>query len=257
MENGASMEALNVESLSKEFGGVTALNEINIKVDVGEKLAIIGPNGAGKSTLFNVLCGQLKPTKGNIYFYGEEISKYPVHKRCQLGLARSFQLNSLCQNLTVLESMMLAVLGTKSSRFGWFKSVNTYKEHKEKAHYLLQNIDLIEHKDKLVKDIGYGEQRKLEISLSLASDYKMLLMDEPTAGLTNYENEEIVRIINEMAKDTTLLIVTHDIDLILKIVQRTIVLNLGQLLIDGETDFVCNDKKVKELYLGKGESQEC
>jgi branched-chain amino acid transport system ATP-binding protein len=109
----------------------------------------------------------------------------------------------------------------------------------------------------LVKDIGYGEQRKLEICLSLASDYKILLMDEPTAGLTNYENEGIFRIINEMAKDTTLLIVTHDIDLILKMVERAIVLNLGQLLIDGETDFVCNDKKVRELYLGKGEFQEC
>jgi branched-chain amino acid transport system ATP-binding protein len=251
------MEALNVDSLSKEFGGVTALSDITFKVHVGERLAIIGPNGAGKSTLFNVLCGQLKPTRGNIYFFGQEISRFPVHKRAQLGLARSFQLNSLFQNLTVLEGMMLAVLGTKSSRFGWFKSVNAYKEHKEKAHYLLQYIDLIDYKDKLVKDIGYGEQRKLEICLSLASDYKILLMDEPTAGLTNYENEGIFRIINEMAKDTTLLIVTHDIDLILKIVQRTIVLNLGRLLMDGETDLVCNDKKVRELYLGKGESQEC
>ncbi len=248
---------MNVEGLSKEFGGVRALSEITFKVNVGEKLAIIGPNGAGKSTLFNVLCGQLKPTKGSIHFFGEEISKFPVHKRCQLGLARSFQLNSLCQNLTVLEGMMLAVLGTKSSRFGWFKSVGTYNEHMEKAHHLLHGMDLIEHKDKLVKDIGYGEQRKLEICLSLASDYKMLLMDEPTAGLTNYESEEIVRIIEEMSKDTTLLVVTHDIDLILKMVQRTIVLHLGQMLIDGETDLVCNDKKVRELYLGKEESQAC
>lgn len=246
------MEALRVENLTKNFGGVAAVQNLSFKVNVGEQVAIIGPNGAGKSTLLNLLSGQLLPTKGHIYFHDKDVSRLSVHKRVHLGFARSFQMNSLCPNLTVFDNMMLSIFGTKNSRFGFFKSVETYKEYKEHAQYLLQNMDLLENQHKLVKDIGYGEQRKLEISLSIASGYEILLLDEPTAGLTNVESEEIIRIISNMTKDKTLLIVTHDIDSILSIINRTIVLNFGEMVIDGETDLVTRDKKVKEIYMGEG-----
>ncbi|MBU2608055.1 MAG: ATP-binding cassette domain-containing protein, partial [Chloroflexi bacterium] len=178
------MEALRVKGLSKNFGGVQALRDVTFGVEVGERLVIIGPNGAGKTTLFNVLNGQLAATNGRIYFYGKDITSLPTHRRAHLGQSRSFQITSLFPPLTVLENCLLALQGTQPSRFQMFRSITAYKHLFTKAQQMLEVVDLWEKREEPVKNISHGEQRRLEIAISLASQPKLLLLDEPSAGLT-------------------------------------------------------------------------
>ena len=168
------MEALKVEHLSKNFGGVQALQDVSFSVKAGEKLAIIGPNGAGKTTLFNVLNGQISATAGRVYLFGQEITTMATHRRAHLGLARSFQLTSLFPNLTVLDNTLLAIQGAKPSRFQMFRPITAYEHLFAKAEELLESMALWEKRDNLVQAISYGEQRKMEIALSLASEPKLL-----------------------------------------------------------------------------------
>jgi len=247
------MEALRVEGLSKNFGGVQALRDVTFSVEVGERLAIIGPNGAGKTTLFNVLNGQLAATNGRIYFYGKDITSLATHHRAHLGQARSFQITSLFPPLTVLENCLLALQGTQPSRFQMLRSITSYKHLFTKAQQMLEVVDLWEKKEEPVKNISHGEQRRLEIAISLASKPKLLLLDEPSAGLTAGESADVVDMIRNMGKDITAIIVAHDMDLVFGVAERIMVLHYGQIITEGAPDIVRNDPKVKEIYMGAGE----
>lgn len=244
------MEALRVEGLTKRFGGVQALEEISFSVEQGERLAIIGPNGAGKTTLFNVINGQFPASAGRIFFFGQEITTMPTHDRTSLGLARTFQLTSLFLNLTVLDNIMLALHGTKPSRFQMFRSVHSYQPVLDRADELLGILELREMKDLPVKTLSYGEQRKMEIALSLASDPKMLLLDEPGNGLTTAESAVLIKMIRDFASDLTLLIVAHDMDLVFSVADRIIVLHYGRMIAEGNREVIQADPDVKEIYLG-------
>lgn len=248
------MEALRADRLSKDFGGVQALRDVSFTVDTGERLAIIGPNGAGKTTLFNVLNGQLKAASGRVYLLGNEITHILTHHRVHLGLARSFQLTTLCLNLTVIENLLLAIQATQSSRFQIFRSINTYKHLFSKAQELLSPMALWEKRGELVQNISYGEQRKLEIALSLASEPEVLLLDEPSTGLTSDESREMIHMIDSLGEHITLLLVAHDMDLVFGVADRIIVLHYGQIIAEGTPSEIKVNSKVREIYLGVKDS---
>jgi branched-chain amino acid transport system ATP-binding protein len=244
------MEALKVEGLSKDFGGVKALHEVSFSAMVGEHLAIIGPNGAGKTTLFNVLNGQLSPTTGQIYLFGQEVTSMPTYRRAHLGLSRSFQLTSLFFNLTVIENALLALQGTKPPRFQMLRSIATYDDMYAKAQELLTSMDLWEKRANLVEGIGYGEQRKLELALSLASEPKLLLLDEPSCGLTSAESADIIDKVYNLGTDITVIIVAHDMDLVFSVTERILVLHYGKIIAEGTPEEIQADSKVNEIYMG-------
>lgn len=248
------MEALKIEKLFKTFGGVKALRDVSLRAEVGQKLAIIGPNGAGKTTLFNVLNGQLAPTSGRVYLYGKDITNLPTHSRAHLGLSRSFQITSLFTSLTVLENCFLALHGTRPSRFEIFRSIGSFHHLFYKAQELLDMVKLWDERDEPVKNISYGEQRRLEIAVSLASEPKLLLLDEPSAGLTAGESAVIVDMIHNLGEDITTLIVAHDMDLVFGVAERITVLHYGQIIVEGSPEAVRNDPKVKEIYMGVKEN---
>ncbi len=252
MEEALGMEIniLRVDGLSKDFGGVRALQDISFSVARGERLAIIGPNGAGKTTLFNVLNGQLAATTGHIFFMEQEITAMATHRRTCLGLARTFQLTSLFLNLTVLHNTLLALHGTQSSRFQMFRSITSYEAILSKAEELLKSMDLWERRSLSVKNLSYGEQRKLEIAISLASEPKVLLLDEPGNGLTAEETTVLIDLIRSFAEKMTVLIVAHDMDLVFRIATRIIVLHYGQIISEGTPEAIQDDPNVREIYMG-------
>jgi branched-chain amino acid transport system ATP-binding protein len=244
------MEALRVEGLSKDFGGVRAVNEVSFSVEVGERLVIIGPNGAGKTTLFNLINGQLSPTAGRIYFGGQDITAMTPHRRANLGQARSFQIISLFLNLSVLDNTLLGLHGTKHSRLQMFRSMKSYGSLLSDAQGSLEAAALWGKRDEIVKTLSYGEQRRLEIALSLASKPKLLMLDEPSSGLTRDEGSEIIELIKNLGPTITVLIVDHDMDLVFGVAERIIVLHYGQIIANGNPEEIRADPRVREIYMG-------
>ena len=250
------MQALKVENLVRDFGGVRATNNVSFSMEEGEHVALIGPNGAGKTTLFNMLGGQLPASSGRMFFYGRDITRMPAHQRAHLGIARSFQVTTLFHELTVLDNMLLAIQGKLPSRFQMFHSTSAYKHLYAKAQSLLEPINLWEKKDELISAIAYGEQRKLEMALSLAAGPKLLLLDEPSCGLTAAESADIINQVNNLASDISVIIVAHDLDLVFGVAKRIIVLYYGEIISEGTVEQIRSDPKVAEIYMGDEETAE-
>lgn len=244
------MEAIRVEGLHKSFGGVAATNNVSFEVDAGGRLVIIGPNGAGKSTLFNLLNGQLPVDSGKVFLFGEDVTHLPLHRRAQRGMARSFQLTSLFPELTVLDNMMLGLHGLRPSRFNPFRWTRSYSALLVKAEELLSLFDLWSRRDEQVRMISYGEQRKLEIALCLASNPRLLLLDEPSAGLTANERQGVMQMIKSLPPDIAVIIVDHDMDLVFGLANRIIVLHYGQIIAEGTPEEIQAHPKVREVYMG-------
>jgi branched-chain amino acid transport system ATP-binding protein len=244
------VEAIRVERLSKSFGGVIATNEVSFRVDAGGRLVIIGPNGAGKSTLFNLLNGQLMPDGGKVFFFGKDVTHLPLYERAHMGMARSFQLTSLFPELTVLENMMLALHGLRTSRFNPWRATLSYGNLLDKAEELLSLLDLWSRRENQVRTISYGEQRKLEIALCLASNPRLLLLDEPSAGLTSAERSGVMEIIRNLPSHIAVIIVDHDMDLVFGLANRIIVLHYGQIIAEGTPEEIQANPKVREVYMG-------
>ena len=248
------MEALRVKNVSKDFGGVQAIQNISFNVEAGQKLAIIGPNGAGKTTLFNILNGQIPPTTGHVYLFGQDITRVSTHRRAHLGMARSFQVSSVFLGLTVLDNALLAAQGTRPSRFQMFRPMTAYKDVYAAVESLLEQWGLWEHRNSIAKALAYGDQRKLEIALSLASNPRFLLLDEPSTGLTATESADIATMIHSLGADITVLLVAHDIDLIFGVAERIIVLHYGQIIADGMPHDIGANPEVQEIYIGLQEA---
>src|SRR4030042_4834862 len=244
------MEALRVEGLSKNFGGVEALKDVTFAVENGEKLAIIGPNGAGKTTLLNVLNGQHSANSGHIYFRGRDIAHLSVYKRAHLGMARAFQSSTLFPSMSVLNNLLLAIHGMRASRLHFFRSFETYREYGTEAERHLKSVNLWEKKDNMVSDLSHGEQKRLEIAMSLALEPRLLLLDEPSAGLTTGESSDVATILRNLGPTITILIVAHDMDLVFGIADHILVLHYGQVLCSGTPNDVQSDAKVREIYMG-------
>jgi branched-chain amino acid transport system ATP-binding protein len=244
------MEALRLARISKNFGGIQVLIDLSLSVKAGESVAIIGPNGAGKTTLFNVITGELSATAGNIEIFGQDITRLPTHRRIHLGVGRSFQITHLLSDLTALENVLLALHGIKPSRYQMFRAYTAYGELMTKAQGLLESIDLWEKRDDPVRAISYGEQRKIEIALGLALEPKLLLLDEPSAGLAIAEVPSFINTVKALVGSTTLLFSAHDMDVVFSLAHRVVVLYFGQIIAQGTPEEIQADPKVREIYLG-------
>ena len=244
---------LEVESLAQSYGGLDVLTDISFDLKEGEKAALIGPNGAGKTTLFNVLSGFVPCKAGQINFMGRDITHMPTDARASLGLARSFQISTLFPELTVLTNVLLAIQGVQPTRYHMFHPITGYKENLAKARELLELVDLWEKRDIPISALGHGEQRHMEIILSLASQPKLLLLDEPSAGLTGGESDKLIDMIHDLVGDTTVLLTAHDTDLVFKLAEKVMVLYYGKIIAQGTPEEIQNDPQVKEIYLGSEE----
>jgi branched-chain amino acid transport system ATP-binding protein len=244
------MEVLKTEKLFKSYGGLKILQDLSFKVKTGERVAIIGPNGAGKTTLINILSGIIPCDSGQIYLFGNEVTALSTYKRVHLGMGRSFQITRLFGNLTVIENILLGLHGTKSSRYHMFRRNTSYREQLVEAQKLLESIDLWDKRNELVQAISYGEQRKLDITLTLSSEAKFLLLDEPTAGLSIAEIPRFIETIKALAKGTTVVFACHDMDTVFNLASRVIMLYYGQIIADGTPEEIRCDSRVQDIYLG-------
>ncbi len=248
------MALLETKGLFVRFGGLAAVKDVSFGIEPGERLAIIGPNGAGKTTLFNVLTGQLKPSAGKVYFKGTDITDYSVYSRTHMGMARSFQITSLFPYQTVEVNALIGLQGMQKSRYGVFRYFLKDKALRSTAQGLLQSMDLWELKDEIVSSLAYGQQRKLEIALSLASDPELLLLDEPSCGLTTTESADITARIRDLGAKITVLMIAHDMDLVFGVAERVILLHYGEVACEGTCDEIRSNEMVKEIYMGSRKS---
>lgn len=246
------MEVLRIEGLSKHFGGLNVLDDIFLSVRQGERRAIIGPNGAGKTTLFNIISGQLPPSRGRVYFLGRDISSLPAYKRACLGLGRTFQRSNLFFNLSVLDNVLLALARTYRWQVGFWSDLRQNMGLLEKSRSLLDEWGMWSRNQSLVRELSHGEQRQLEIIVGLASEPKVILLDEPTAGLSPAETVSITQRIASLPRDLTVLIIEHDMDVVFALADRVTVLHYGRVLAEGTPGEVRKNPRVQEVYLGLG-----
>lgn len=247
------MEALLVENLSKNFGGLLALDGVSFSVEAGERLAIIGPNGAGKTTLFQLLSGMLTPTRGRIFAFGKDITKLAAHRRAALGIGRTFQITNLFLNLTVLDNVLLALEVSGNTRFNLLRPISSYKHLFARAENILSQWGMWERRDVPVRSLSYGEQRQLEIILTLSQNRSLLLLDEPTCGLSPEEAKSFISMIRAFSRDFTILLIDHDMDVTFEIAEKVIVLHFGRVLAFGSPDEVKRNSQVQEIYMGAEE----
>ncbi|WP_413382243.1 ABC transporter ATP-binding protein [Alkalihalobacillus sp. 1P02AB] len=250
---------LTVDGVGKSFGGLHILKDISLEVYKGERIGIIGPNGAGKTTFFNLLTGDLPPSKGEIYHNEKKITKLPNYKRTRQGMVRTFQKNNLLNELSVLDNLLLTLQRKLGYGYVWYKMRNEkkYKAIYEEAHQLLEKWGLKHRTNAIVKNLSYGEQRQIEILLGVALEPQILLLDEPTAGMSQSETDYIVDLLYKLPKDLTLLIIEHDLDVVFGIADRMVVLYDGGVLVEGSPEMVRNDPKVNQIYIGSEEEQIC
>jgi branched-chain amino acid transport system ATP-binding protein len=244
------VSALAVGRLVRDFGGLRALDEVTLEAAEGERLVILGPNGAGKTTLFNLVTGLLRPTAGHIQLFGRDVTRLAAHRRARLGLGRTFQITTLFPRLTVLDAVLLAVQGADPVRFTLHRPRSAFPRLRERAEALLAEWGLGDRGAMTTRDLSYGEQRQVELILALAARPRVLLLDEPTAGLAPAETAAVVAMVQRFPRDVTILLIEHDMDVALGLADRVAVLHQGQLLAQGSADEIRRDARVTEIYLG-------
>ena len=241
---------LRLASLAKRFGGVVATDGVTLEVAAGEVHALIGPNGAGKTTLINQISGALRPDSGEIYFGGRDITRYSEHARVLAGLARSFQATTLFARLSVLDNVSLAVQARSGSSFAFWRPVASEKALFEEAAAILQEVGLSEMKDRAAAMLSHGEQRALEVGLALATAPRLLLLDEPLAGMGPEESRRMVALIERLRSRATLLLVEHDMDAVFRLADRVSVLVSGRVIASGAPEAIRANAEVRRAYLG-------
>lgn len=243
---------IKTENLTIRFGGHTAVDGVNFEMPEKHFKSIIGPNGAGKTTFFNLLSGELKATEGEVYFKGEAMSKYSSVERTRKGLGRSFQITNVFPNLTVLENVRLAVQSKEKIRYQMLKHFLQYKQLQDQAMELLERVLLTDKADALASQLSHGEKRKLEIAMLLALDTEVLLLDEPTAGMSLEEVPAILEVIQQIKNqgNKTILLIEHKMDMILDLSDSIMVLFNGKLLADGTPTEIMKNETVQNAYLG-------
>jgi len=244
------MSLLTIERLSRTFGGESALAGVSLEIAPAERRAIIGPNGAGKTTLFNLITGHLAPNHGRILFDGEPIAGLRPHLIARRGISRSFQRNSLFPRLTVLENLRLAAAAKERGSYRLFSLVERWAAPIDKARQVAQAVQLTERLPVLAGHLSYGEQRQLEVGVALASAPRLLLLDEPTAGMSPEETQRMTRLIDGLPRSMTLLVIEHDMDVVSSLADRVTVLHHGEVLVEGTFDEIKADRRVYDVYLG-------
>ena len=244
--------ALNLSNVSKAFDGLRALDGVSLAVTAGERRAIIGPNGAGKTTLFGLISGETRATEGRITLFGRDVTRLPPHRRAALGLARTYQITNLFPRLTALENCLLAVQALTSAKLQLHRALSSYTDHLTRARSVLEAVGLEGKEDEVVRNLSHGEQRQLEIALALAGAPKLLLLDEPTAGLSPAESHMMTALLKKLDPAITLLVIEHDMDVAFELTNRITVLHYGKVIADGLSHEVKVNPLVRETYLGTG-----
>lgn len=244
---------LQTVKLKKYFGEIHAVDDVDLKVGRRELLSIIGPNGAGKTTLINVLTGNLPADSGEIYFEGKKITRMPVHSRIKLGINRSFQIVNIFPGLTVFQNVQVPVISFKKKSLKMFDNLKKLRDVSDEVERILKTVGLEDKKNTLAGTLSHGDQKLLEIAMALATKPKLLFLDEPTAGMNPVERERTLEFIRKLHSETdiTIIIVEHDMDVVFAVSQRILVMNRGQIIVDGKPSEIRESKLVREVYLGE------
>jgi ABC-type branched-subunit amino acid transport system ATPase component len=244
--------ALVTQGLSKSFGALAVARSIDFTLPVGARHALIGPNGAGKTSFVNLLTGAVVPDSGSVTLNGTDITALPTHRRVKLGLVRTFQINSLFPDFTPLESVTMTICEREGVAGRWFSGFAEHKSLVEEAYALLERLGLGDDAQRLTRHLPYGRQRLLEISIALAARPRVLLLDEPAAGVPERESAELLDGIAALPADIAIMFIEHDMDLVFRFANRITVLVAGQVLCEGPPDEIAADPRVREVYLGHG-----
>ena len=247
------MSILETKSICHDFSGLQVLMDVNLDVKEGERHAIIGPNGAGKTTLFNVITGTYKPSEGQIFFKSKDVTGFPPHKLVRLGMGRSFQITSTFTWLTAFQNIRMGILSRRGIRFNFLRFLDKMDDVTRETEAVLKRINLDGERDVPATQLSYGKSRSLEISMALATDPDLVMLDEPTAGMSVDETHNAVELIRKLTEGKTMVIIEHDMDVVFSLADRITVLHLGGILASGPPHEIKENQAVKDAYLGEME----
>jgi len=242
--------ALEIIDLNKAFGGLKVTQSISLAIRLGERRLIIGPNGAGKTTLFNQISGDMRPNSGQIKLFGTDVTTFAPYRRAHLGLSRTYQIITLFTGDTLEHNVTLGLLGLLPSRWQMWRPLSSYDVLAGEARQTLDTVGLLHLADHPVSEIAYGEKRRVELAMALAQKPRVLLLDEPLAGLSNTERSTVKSLIASIPRETTVIMIEHDMDTALDLAETVTLLNYGRVIVDGERDVVIADERTREVYLG-------
>ena len=245
-----SAYALEIIDLKKAFGGLIVTQNVSLSIRPGERRLIIGPNGAGKTTLFNQISGDMRPSSGQIRLFGTEVTALAPYRRAHLGLSRTYQIITLFAGDTLEHNVTLGLLGLRPSRWQMWRPLAAYGDLATEARRILDAVGLLHLAAHPVSDIAYGEKRRVELAMALAQKPRILLLDEPLAGLSNSERSTVKSLIAAIPRETTVIMIEHDMDTALDLAETVTLLNYGRVIVDGERDAVIADQRTREVYLG-------
>ena len=243
--------ALFTRNLNKSFGSLVVAQNIALELPQGVRYALIGPNGAGKTTLMNLLTGMLRPDSGQVFLGGAEITSLRPDARVKKGLARTFQINTLFPQLSAIESVALAVLEREGAAHNWWRGLPRFRDVIDEAHAILSSLGLANASFRITKELPYGQQRLLEIALALATRPRVLLLDEPAAGVPKDESAALFDAIANLSRELTILFIEHDMDVVFRFASNIIVMVGGRILVEGPPQDIARDERVREVYLGR------
>ncbi len=252
-----TVPAVECDGLTRRFGGLEAVSGLSLRVATGERRAILGPNGAGKTTLFRLISGEMPASAGRVRLFGRDITAMPCHRRTRLGLGRTFQITNLFPTLSVFDNLILAALGLQATKFSMLRPLWTYRGQRARAEEALAAVGLADRRDEIVRELSHGEQRQIELALALLGRPRVLLLDEPTAGLSPAESALMTRMIQKLDPAITILLIEHDMDVVFDVVSRITVMHLGRFFAEGTPDEIRHDARVQEIYFGAGEAVRC
>lgn len=248
----AAIPALQTRGLGKSFRGLIAVDRVDLSIAKGARHALIGPNGAGKTTLVNLICGHIKATTGDLLIHGRPATHLPEHRRTKLGLARTFQINQLFRQLTVMENVLSSVSERSGASRGFWRSIGSDSALVDECCALLEMVGLLDDALRPVAELSYGRQRLVEIAITLAQRPSVLLLDEPTAGIPAGESRQVLEVIDTLSDEITVLIIEHDMEMVFRFAKRITVMMNGAILKEGSPDEIAADAEVRAVYLGEG-----
>jgi branched-chain amino acid transport system ATP-binding protein len=246
----AAEHALEIIGLNKAFGGLSVTHNVSLAVRPGERRLIIGPNGAGKTTLFNQITGDMRPNSGHIKLFGTDVTRFTPYKRAHFGLSRTYQIITLFAGDTLEHNVTLGLLGLRPARWQMWRPLSYYGELATEARRILDQVGLLHLAQHPVSDIAYGEKRRVELAMALAQQPRVLLLDEPLAGLSNTERSTVKSLIASIPRQTAVVMIEHDMDTALDLAETVTLLNYGRVIVDGARDAVIADERTREVYLG-------
>jgi branched-chain amino acid transport system ATP-binding protein len=245
------MSALTISNLQKSFGGLRVTRDVNLVVEPGERRLIIGPNGAGKTTLFNLICGELKADSGSVSLFDVELTRLASRRRAHMGLSRTYQIITLFPRDTLLRNVMLSLLGLDRRRWNPLMRFDTCTDLVAQARAALERVDLGHIAARPLSETSYGERRRVEIAMALAQNPKLLMLDEPFAGLSINERRDVQKLLAGIPRDVTIVMIEHDMDVALEYAERISVMHFGEIVVEGTRAEVVNNPRTKEIYLGE------